>query len=95
MPKASLKGAAASRRRTLAGHSRLPGAPPGRRGARGGRAGRWRPPAFPAVTCSNGSHGDMFMNYMDYVDDAAMFLFTAQQVVRIRTALEESRPGLR
>ena len=51
-------------------------------------------PAFPAVTCSNGPNGDMFMNYMDYVDDAAMFLFTAQQVVRIRTALEESRPGL-
>ena len=51
-------------------------------------------PAFPSVTCSNGPNGDMFMNYMDYVDDAAMFLFTAQQVVRIRTALEESRPGL-
>ncbi|HYN01280.1 MAG TPA: zinc metalloprotease [Vicinamibacteria bacterium] len=51
-------------------------------------------PAFPSVSCSNGPNGDMFMNYMDYVDDAAMFLFTAQQVVRIRTALEESRPGL-
>ena len=51
-------------------------------------------PAFPSVTCSNGPYGDMFMNYMDYVDDAAMFLFTAQQVVRIRTALEVSRPGL-
>ena len=36
----------------------------------------------------------MFMNYMDYMDDAAMFMFTAQQVVRMRTALEESRPGL-
>jgi len=51
-------------------------------------------PTFPSVTCSNGPSGDMFMNYMDYVDDVAMFLFTAQQVVRIRTALEESRPGL-
>jgi hypothetical protein len=51
-------------------------------------------PTFPSVTCSNGPNGDMFMNYMDYVDDVAMFLFTAQQVVRIRTALEESRPGL-
>jgi len=28
------------------------------------------------------------------VDDAAMFLFTAQQVLRMRTALEEARPGL-
>jgi hypothetical protein len=51
-------------------------------------------PAFPAVSCGNGPHGDMFMNYMDYVDDAAMFLFTAQQVSRMRTALEEARPGL-
>jgi hypothetical protein len=37
----------------------------------------------------------MFMNYMDYVDDAAMFMFTAQQVVRMRTALETARPDLR
>jgi hypothetical protein len=50
-------------------------------------------PAFPVVTCSNGPNGDMFMNYMDYVDDVAMFLFTAQQVVRMRTALDQSRPG--
>jgi len=51
-------------------------------------------PAFPTVSCGNGPHGDMFMNYMDYVDDAAMVLFTAQQVLRMRTALEEARPGL-
>ena len=51
-------------------------------------------PRFPSVSCSNGPNGDMFMNYMDYVDDAAMFLFTAQQVVRIRTALDSARPGL-
>jgi hypothetical protein len=36
----------------------------------------------------------MFMNYMDYVDDAAMFLFTAQQVLRMRTALDAYRSGL-
>ena len=30
----------------------------------------------------------------DYVDDASMFLLTAQQVLRMRTALEEARPGL-
>jgi hypothetical protein len=34
------------------------------------------------------------MNYMDYVDDEAMCLFTAEQVLRMRTALEEARPGL-
>jgi hypothetical protein len=50
-------------------------------------------PDFPVVTCNNGPNGDMFMNYMDYVDDVAMFLFTAQQVVRMRTALDQSRPG--
>ena len=36
-----------------------------------------------------------FKNYEDYVDDAAMFLFTAQQVVRMRAALDTARPGLR
>jgi hypothetical protein len=52
-------------------------------------------PSFPSVTCGNGPNGDMFMNYMDYVDDAAMFLFTAQQVVRMRAALDTARPELR
>jgi hypothetical protein len=51
-------------------------------------------PTFPVVTCNNGPNGDMFMNYMDYVDDAAMFMFTTQQVLRMRTALEEMRSGL-
>ena len=27
-------------------------------------------PLFPHVTCANGPNGDMFMNFMDYVDDA-------------------------
>jgi hypothetical protein len=31
---------------------------------------------------------------MDYVDDAAMFMFTAQQVLRMRTTLEVARTGL-
>jgi hypothetical protein len=51
-------------------------------------------PAWPAVTCNNGPNGDMFMNYMDYTDDAAMFMFTSQQVLRMRTALESARTGL-
>ena len=41
-----------------------------------------------------GPNGDMFVNYMDYVDDAAMFMFTAQQVLRMRSALETVRSGL-
>jgi hypothetical protein len=51
-------------------------------------------PAFPTVTCENGPNGDMFINYMDYVDDAAMFMFTAQQVTRMRSALEGPRSSL-
>ena len=39
-------------------------------------------PAFPHVTCSNGPNGDMFMNYMDYTDDACMNMFTAGQSTR-------------
>jgi hypothetical protein len=51
-------------------------------------------PAFPRVSCPLQPNGDMFMNYMDYVDDAAMFMFTAQQVVRMHQALAVSRPQL-
>jgi Pregnancy-associated plasma protein-A len=51
-------------------------------------------PAFPHVTCNNGPNGDMFVNYMDYTDDAGMFMFTAQQVLRMRAALETQRSGL-
>ena len=51
-------------------------------------------PAFPKVSCSNGPNGDMFVNYMDYVDDAAMFMFTPQQMARMRTALDGPRRTL-
>ena len=48
-------------------------------------------PAYPVVTCSNGPHGDMFMNYMDYVDDDAMYMFTAAQVSRMSACLAGPR----
>lgn len=48
-------------------------------------------PGFPTVSCSNGPNGDMFMNYMDYVDDAAMMMFTAGQVTRMQAALDGPR----
>jgi hypothetical protein len=51
-------------------------------------------PGFPHVSCSNGPNGDMFMNYMDYVDDDAMFMFTTQQVARMTTALEGPRASV-
>lgn len=51
-------------------------------------------PTWPVVTCNNGPNGDMFMNYLDYTDDLAMYMFTTQQVLRMRTALETARRGL-
>ncbi|GAP46200.1 zinc metalloprotease [Streptomyces azureus] len=48
-------------------------------------------PAFPHVTCSNGPNGDMFMNYMDYTDDAAMFMFTEGQVARMHSTFQNAR----
>jgi pregnancy-associated plasma protein-A len=51
-------------------------------------------PRFPHVSCQNGPNGDMFMNYMDYVDDDAMFMFTAQQVVRMQASLDGPRAAI-
>jgi hypothetical protein len=48
-------------------------------------------PTFPHVTCNNGPNGDMFMNYMDYVDDDSMFMFTPAQVVRMNATLAGPR----
>jgi hypothetical protein len=51
-------------------------------------------PTFPHVTCSNGPNGDLFMNYMDYVHDVAMFMFTAGQVARMQAALDGPRSSI-
>ncbi|NNC84920.1 MAG: T9SS type A sorting domain-containing protein [Bacteroidia bacterium] len=51
-------------------------------------------PFFPRVTCINGPNGDMFMNYMDYTDDACMNLFTAGQKIRMVGSINSSRAGL-
>jgi hypothetical protein len=51
-------------------------------------------PAFPHVTCSNGPNGDLFQNYMDYTDDAGMFMFTGGQVTRMQACLDGDRPTL-
>ncbi|GAA5068688.1 hypothetical protein HNP84_008424 [Thermocatellispora tengchongensis] len=48
-------------------------------------------PTFPTVSCGNAPNGDMFMNYMDYVDDAAMYMFTKGQVERMDAALAGPR----
>lgn len=51
-------------------------------------------PTFPHLSCNNGPNGDMFMDYMDYVDDAAMMMFTAGQVARMNATLAGPRKKL-
>jgi len=49
-------------------------------------------PSFPRVSCPDAApNGDMFMNYMDYVDDACMCMFTAGQVARMDATLAGPR----
>jgi len=50
-------------------------------------------PTFPHITCNNGPNGDMFTNYMDYVDDDSMFMFTLGQVARMSATLDGARTG--
>ncbi|WBO83704.1 GEVED domain-containing protein [Hymenobacter yonginensis] len=40
-------------------------------------------PVFPRRTCGNTTNGDMFMNYMDYTDDACMYMFSTGQSTRM------------
>ncbi len=51
-------------------------------------------PSFPHVTCSNGPNGDMFMNYMDYVYDGCMVMFSAGQATRMNASLNTTRISL-
>jgi hypothetical protein len=51
-------------------------------------------PVFPHVSCNNGPNGDLFMDYMDYVDDKAMFMFTAGQATRMNATLNGPRAAL-
>jgi hypothetical protein len=51
-------------------------------------------PTVPHITCNNGPSGDMFMNYMDYVDDDAMVMFTVGQVARMNATLAGPRKKL-
>ena len=58
------------------------------------KAANFGKPKFPHITCNNGPSGDMFVNYMDYVDDAAMCMFTAGQVARMNATLAGPRKKL-
>jgi hypothetical protein len=44
------------------------------------------------TSCGNGSLGDMYMNYMDFTNDACMNLFTEGQKKRMRSLFNEGGP---
>lgn len=55
-------------------------------------------PSYPLYNrCSGKNRSVMFMNYMDYVNDAAMFMFSAGQKTRMQSVVTSSgaRSGLR
>lgn len=56
-------------------------------------------PVFPRISgagasCTAAAPGAMFMNYMDYVDDGCMNMFTNGQKTRVHNALNTSRNSL-
>jgi PKD repeat protein len=50
-------------------------------------------PSFPQVSCNNGPNGDLYSNYMDYVQDVCMNIFTAGQVLRMTSSLVSAAGG--
>ena len=51
-------------------------------------------PHDPNNACGTGADGVMYMNYMDYVDDYCMVMFTYGQGVRMQAALNGARSSL-
>ncbi len=51
-------------------------------------------PTFPHISCNNGPNGEMFMNYMDYVDDDCMMMFSRGQGAMARSVINTSKAGL-
>lgn len=52
-------------------------------------------PTYPLTdNCATSAPGAMFMNYMDYVDDACMYMFTTGQKNRMVAVLNGSRSSL-
>jgi hypothetical protein len=50
-------------------------------------------PAFPLIDgCATSSPGVMFMNYMDYVNDACMYMFTSGQSTRMNALFAQGGP---
>lgn len=51
-------------------------------------------PHNPNNTCGANANGEMYMNFMDYVDDACMNMFTYGQTVRMQNLQASLRPGI-
>jgi len=51
-------------------------------------------PLHPDACSTTNANGDMFMNYMDYTNDACMNLFTAGQKTRMISAINQYRSNL-
>ena len=51
-------------------------------------------PTFPHRTCENKSIGDMYMNFMDYVDDPCMIAFSNGQKGRAQATIRVARKDL-
>lgn len=49
-------------------------------------------PKFPHISCGNDPNGDLFMNYMDYTDDACMYMFTNGQKTRAEAVFVSGGP---
>lgn len=47
-------------------------------------------PAYPHLSTCSGAPVEMTMNYMDYTDDACMYMFSAGQKARMRAVIEGS-----
>ena len=51
-------------------------------------------PTYPHLSTCTGTPTEMTMNYMDYTDDACMYMFTTGQSARMTAAINTSRTGL-
>jgi hypothetical protein len=47
------------------------------------------------TSCTNAPFGEMYMNYMDYVDDICMQMFTVGQAARMNATLNGTRSALK
>lgn len=61
-------------------------------GFSGGQYGQnYGAPTYPRNSGCSTPYGDMFMNFMDYTDDAIMYMFTPDQKTRMQTAMQSGQ----